>query len=84
MKLLITDNNSHCMKEKIILEPNGCVSLALPNGRQNRIGVAWEYHYSTNLYTARVLNEPCVVVASNLSTLRELVTEYVQGIINRQ
>lgn len=72
------------MEQKIILEPNGCVSLPLPNGKQQRIGVAWEYSSAMNLYTARIVNEHCVVIASNFSTLRELITEYVQEIINKQ
>lgn len=70
------------MEQKIVLEPNGCVSISRPNGERQRIGASWEY--SMNLYTVRIINEPCVVIASNLSTLRELVTEYVQEIIDRQ
>lgn len=64
---------------EIVLEPNGCISL---NSR--RMGAAWEYDDRKRMYTARIINEPCVVIASNLSTLRELVTEYVQEIIDRQ
>lgn len=64
---------------EIILEPNGCVSL---NSR--RIGAAWEYDDRKRMYTARIINEPCIIIASSTATLQKLVAEYIQQLINKQ
>lgn len=65
---------------EIILEPNGCASIVHPNGQQNRIGIAWEYNFSTHL--SRVFGDPILIVSLSLHTLQQLVNEYLQPIIN--